>query len=140
MTETPATDFIAQANLMHEQGPYVTPPSTLYFTYLKPDWRKRSWRRRPVPRCTCARGSPSRASRPSRTSRRGAHEQAAKAAPKAEGDQGRARRGAQGEQGLTVPSLAATSRRRSAQRGPVDAHACRLARQRRRRQARGLAE
>jgi hypothetical protein len=37
MTETPATDFIAQANLMHEQGPYVTPPSTLYFTYLKPD-------------------------------------------------------------------------------------------------------
>lgn len=38
MTETPApVDFIAQANLVHEQGPYVTPPSTLYFTYLKPD-------------------------------------------------------------------------------------------------------
>jgi hypothetical protein len=30
-------DFVAQANLMHENGPAVTPPSTLYFTYLKPD-------------------------------------------------------------------------------------------------------
>ena len=38
MTETPpATDFVAQANLIHENGPYVTPPSTLYFTYLRTD-------------------------------------------------------------------------------------------------------
>jgi len=37
MTETPPVDFIAQANLIHENGPYVTPPSTLYFTYLKLD-------------------------------------------------------------------------------------------------------
>jgi hypothetical protein len=38
MTETPPpVDFIAQANLIHENGPYVTPPSTLYFTYLRTD-------------------------------------------------------------------------------------------------------
>jgi len=37
MTETPPVDFVAQANLIHENGPYVTPPSTLYFTYLKLD-------------------------------------------------------------------------------------------------------
>jgi hypothetical protein len=37
MTETPPVDFIAQANLVHENGPYVTPPSTLYFTYLRTD-------------------------------------------------------------------------------------------------------
>jgi hypothetical protein len=30
------TDFIAQANLIHENGPAVTPPSTLYFHFLKP--------------------------------------------------------------------------------------------------------
>lgn len=36
MSETPV-DFIAQANLIHENGPAVTPPATLYFTYLKPD-------------------------------------------------------------------------------------------------------
>jgi hypothetical protein len=36
MSETPV-DFVAQANLIHENGPAVTPPSTLYFTYLKPD-------------------------------------------------------------------------------------------------------
>ena len=39
MTETPPpVDFIAQANMIHENGPAVTPPSTLYFTYLKPAW------------------------------------------------------------------------------------------------------
>jgi hypothetical protein len=37
MTEPAPVDFVAQANLMHEHGPAVTPPSTLYFTYLKPD-------------------------------------------------------------------------------------------------------
>ena len=38
MTETPPpVDYIAQANLIHETGPYVTPPSTLYFTYLRTD-------------------------------------------------------------------------------------------------------
>jgi hypothetical protein len=36
MSETPV-DYIAQANLMHTNGPYVTPPSTLYFTYTRPD-------------------------------------------------------------------------------------------------------
>jgi hypothetical protein len=37
MTETPPpTDFVAQANLIHENGPAVTPPSTLYFHFLKP--------------------------------------------------------------------------------------------------------
>jgi hypothetical protein len=37
MSEPAPVDFVAQANLMHEHGPAVTPPSTLYFTYLKPD-------------------------------------------------------------------------------------------------------
>jgi len=37
MTETPPVDYIAQANLIHESGPAVTPPSTLYFTYLRTD-------------------------------------------------------------------------------------------------------
>jgi hypothetical protein len=37
MSETP-TDFVAQANLIHENGPAVTPPSTLYFHFLKPAW------------------------------------------------------------------------------------------------------
>jgi hypothetical protein len=36
MSETPV-DYIAQANLVHTNGPYVTPPNTLYFTYLRPD-------------------------------------------------------------------------------------------------------
>jgi hypothetical protein len=30
-------DYVAQANLIHENGPAATPPSTLFFTYLKPD-------------------------------------------------------------------------------------------------------
>ena len=39
MTETPPeTDFVAQAQLVHDNGPYVTPPSTLYFHFLKPAW------------------------------------------------------------------------------------------------------
>ena len=39
MTETPPpVDFVAQANLIHENGPAVTPPSTLYFHFLKPAW------------------------------------------------------------------------------------------------------
>ena len=37
MSETPV-DFVAQANLIHENGPAVTPPSTLYFHFLKPAW------------------------------------------------------------------------------------------------------
>jgi hypothetical protein len=38
MTETPPpTDFVAQAQLVHDNGPYVTPPSTLYFHFLKTD-------------------------------------------------------------------------------------------------------
>jgi hypothetical protein len=37
MTETPPeVDFIAQAEMIHEHGPAVTPPATLFFTYLKP--------------------------------------------------------------------------------------------------------
>jgi hypothetical protein len=36
MSETPV-DFVAQANLIHENGPAVTPPSTLYFHFLKTD-------------------------------------------------------------------------------------------------------
>ena len=38
MTDTPPpVDFVAQANLIHENGPAVTPPSTLYFHFLKTD-------------------------------------------------------------------------------------------------------
>jgi hypothetical protein len=37
MSETPPVDYVAQANLIHENGPAVTPPATLFFTYLKPD-------------------------------------------------------------------------------------------------------
>lgn len=36
MSETPV-DYIAQANMVHANGPYVTPPSTLYFTYTRSD-------------------------------------------------------------------------------------------------------
>ena len=57
MTETPPpVDYVAQAQLVHDNGPYKTPPSTLYFHFLKPAWgdqtrRKRSSRTRPMPRC-----------------------------------------------------------------------------------------
>ena len=39
MTETPPpVDYVAQAQLVHDNGPYKTPPSTLYFHFLKPAW------------------------------------------------------------------------------------------------------